>query len=121
MYHWWPNRESSRTAHSHDEWLQNRMAIDREIDALPLLLPAGESRWIRAQLERLVELEGAVRVRQRRIRALQRRIEEQREQMDQLKRALATERKKNRTGLGAFPRRVARKVRRTLKARTGRG
>ena len=48
IYHWWAsNVESSRTVHNQAEWDANYLAINRRIDSMPLLLPAGSSRQLR--------------------------------------------------------------------------
>ncbi len=61
IYRWWVDRESSRTLHSREEWLQNEGEIERRIDSRPLLLPAGDTRTLRDDLRRLRELENKVR------------------------------------------------------------
>ena len=61
IYRWWTDRDSSRTAHPHDEWLQNELEVRRRIDAKPFLLPAGDTRRLRKDLQRLAELERVVR------------------------------------------------------------
>ena len=77
IYRWWPTRESSRTMHSRDEWLQNEQEIRRRVDSRPLLLPAGDTRIIRENLGRLRELEIAVRRQKRRLERQEMRIERQ--------------------------------------------
>ncbi|TFB97991.1 MULTISPECIES: methyltransferase domain-containing protein [Cryobacterium] len=47
IYHWWETEESSRTEHESREWRLNHLAIDRKLDALPILLPIGEARAVR--------------------------------------------------------------------------
>ena len=61
IYHWWTDRDSSRTAHPQDEWLQNELEVRRRIDAKPFLLPAGDTRRLRKDLQRLAELERVVK------------------------------------------------------------
>ncbi len=50
IYQWWRDRETSKTLHSHDEWLANQHEVERRIDAEPFLLPAGETRATRTDL-----------------------------------------------------------------------
>lgn len=57
IYHWWSNRESSRTEHPDHEWAQNAAEINRRIDSRPMLLPAGETRSLREKLTRLDHVE----------------------------------------------------------------
>jgi glycosyltransferase involved in cell wall biosynthesis len=48
VYHWWKlSEESSRTDHDQAEWVANHEAINRKIDMLPILLPAGSTRYLR--------------------------------------------------------------------------
>lgn len=48
VYHWWKlSEESSRTDHDQAEWSANHLAINRKIDMLPILLPAGSTRYLR--------------------------------------------------------------------------
>lgn len=47
IYHRWPDQEASHTDHVVEEWHLNQLAVDRKIDAQPILLPAGETRIIR--------------------------------------------------------------------------
>ncbi|MFK4258867.1 methyltransferase domain-containing protein [Agrobacterium tumefaciens] len=48
VYHWWKlSEESSRTDHDQAEWMENHQAINRKIDMLPILLPAGSARYLR--------------------------------------------------------------------------
>ncbi|WP_280170959.1 methyltransferase domain-containing protein [Agrobacterium pusense] len=48
VYHWWKlSEESSRTDHDQAEWTANHLAINRKIDMLPIILPAGSARYIR--------------------------------------------------------------------------
>jgi uncharacterized coiled-coil protein SlyX len=65
LYHWWSDRESSRTLHPREEWAQNQAAIERRVDSLPFLLPAGDTRRLRPQLARLRLLERKVAVQER--------------------------------------------------------
>lgn len=57
IYHWWTSHESSRTQHDEDEWRQNHTEVQRRLDRKPLLLPASETRVLRANLQRLGEAE----------------------------------------------------------------
>lgn len=77
IYRWWPTRESSRTLHTRDEWMQNEQEIRRRVDSRPLLLPAGDTRVIREKLGRLRELELTVRRQNRRLERQQARLERQ--------------------------------------------
>jgi len=77
IYRWWPTRESSRTLHTRDEWVQNEQEIRRRVDSRPLLLPAGDTRVIREDLRRLRELEVTVRRQSRRLKRQQARIDRQ--------------------------------------------
>jgi glycosyltransferase involved in cell wall biosynthesis len=53
VYHWWTAAESSRTAHSQDEWQKNLDTILGRFDALPMVLGPGSAKRIRdIQLER---------------------------------------------------------------------
>jgi glycosyltransferase involved in cell wall biosynthesis/2-polyprenyl-3-methyl-5-hydroxy-6-metoxy-1,4-benzoquinol methylase len=61
IYRWWIDRDSSRTVHPRDEWLQNELEVRRRIDAKPFLLPAGDTRQLRKDLQRLSELERVVK------------------------------------------------------------
>lgn len=61
IYRWWIDRDSSRTAHPRDEWLQNELEVRRRIDAKPFLLPAGDTRRLREDLQRLAQLERVVK------------------------------------------------------------
>lgn len=54
IYHTWVSQDGSRTDHDIAEWLLNQYSVDRKIDALPILLPAGETRRIR-ELVKLAE------------------------------------------------------------------
>ncbi|MGD8168195.1 methyltransferase domain-containing protein [Herbiconiux sp. P16] len=47
IYRGWAAQETSVTEHVREEWVLNQYAVDRKIDALPILLPAGETRAIR--------------------------------------------------------------------------
>ncbi|WP_440708502.1 methyltransferase domain-containing protein [Herbiconiux sp. YIM B11900] len=47
VYRGWVSQDSSITEHVHDEWILNQYAVDRKVDARPVLLPAGETRAIR--------------------------------------------------------------------------
>ncbi|WP_291047878.1 methyltransferase domain-containing protein [Herbiconiux sp.] len=47
VYRGWVSQDSSITEHVHDEWILNQYAVDRKLDARPVLLPAGETRAIR--------------------------------------------------------------------------
>lgn len=65
IYHTWVSQDGSRTDHDIEEWLLNQYSIDRKIDALPMLLPPGETRRIRElvkQVERQSTLEASSRV-----------------------------------------------------------
>ena len=57
IYHWWTSHESSRTEHHQDEWLQNHTEVQRRLDRKPLLLPAAETRALRAKMQRLTLVE----------------------------------------------------------------
>lgn len=49
IYHWWRTSvESSRTVHDQSEWDANYQAIHRKMDSLPIILPAGTTRQLRA-------------------------------------------------------------------------
>lgn len=71
IYRWWVDRESSRTLHSQEEWRQNEAEIERRIDSRPFLLPAGDTRELRAKLRRLHALEVRVKRQDRVIRTMQ--------------------------------------------------
>ncbi|WCK16162.1 methyltransferase domain-containing protein [Agrobacterium tumefaciens] len=48
VYHWWKlSEESSRTDHDQAEWNANHQIINRKMDTLPILLPAGSARYLR--------------------------------------------------------------------------
>ncbi|QWZ07220.1 methyltransferase domain-containing protein [Nocardioides panacis] len=74
IYHIWRDRESSRTLHPQDEWLQNQQEIERRIDSQPFLLPAGETRKLRRELLRLRALETQTAQQQRTLAQRDRRI-----------------------------------------------
>ncbi len=71
IYRWWESRESSRTAHPVDEWAQNQREIERRIDSRPFLLPAGETRALRADLLELQQLRKRTKQMQRHITRLE--------------------------------------------------
>lgn len=71
IYRWWETRESSRTAHPVDEWAQNQREIERRIDSRPFLLPAGETRELRADLQELAQLRKRTKQMQRHITRLE--------------------------------------------------
>lgn len=51
IYHWWAtSQESSRTLHNEREWTENYYAIQRKINALPILLAPGFARDLRERL-----------------------------------------------------------------------
>ncbi|MFB2584789.1 glycosyltransferase [Herbiconiux liukaitaii] len=52
IYRGWVSQDSSITEHVHDEWMLNQYAVDRKLDARPILLPAGETRAIRKLIRR---------------------------------------------------------------------
>ncbi len=60
IYQWWVSHESSRTQHDEDDWRQNHSEVHRRLDRKPLLLPAAETRALRARLRRLDELENVL-------------------------------------------------------------
>lgn len=100
IYHIWQGRESSRTLHPQDEWIQNQREIERRIDSSPLLLPAGETRTLRGKLLRLAQLErhtkqqqALLAKRQARITALEERLGKARTRETVLKTRLANERR----------------------------
>lgn len=74
IYQWWKDRETSKTLHSHDEWLANQNEVERRIDSEPFLLPAGETRKLRRDLLRLKELERITKAQERQIAKSARRI-----------------------------------------------
>lgn len=88
IYRWWETRESSRTAHPVDEWAQNQREIERRIDSRPFLLPAGESRQLRADLLELKELRKRTKRMQRRITQLERKSTQKQSQIRRLQRRL---------------------------------
>ena len=48
IYHWWVDSvESSRTVHDQAEWDANFQTIQRKLDVMPILLPAGSARQLR--------------------------------------------------------------------------
>lgn len=47
IYRWWSEEENSSTEHPAREWELNHFAVDRKLDAGPLLLQAGASETIR--------------------------------------------------------------------------
>lgn len=47
VYRRWPTQSTSYTLHSRQEWLANRDAVDRKMDARAMLLPPGEAPRIR--------------------------------------------------------------------------
>jgi hypothetical protein len=74
IYQWWKDRETSKTLHPHEEWMANQREVERRIDATPFLLPAGETRHVRARLLRLKELERIVKLQDKQIARSARRI-----------------------------------------------
>jgi AcrR family transcriptional regulator len=50
IYRRWTNSENSLALHTDQEWVDNLAELERGIDGLPLLLPAGETATIRALL-----------------------------------------------------------------------
>lgn len=56
IYRWWVSAESSRKAHSTDEWRANHHRIHEKLDRLPMLLPRGSARDIRKLMEELGSL-----------------------------------------------------------------
>jgi hypothetical protein len=88
IYRWWETRESSRTAHSVDEWAQNQREIERRIDSRPFLLPAGETRQLRTDLLELTELRKRTRRMERRVTQLERKSAQKQTQIRRLQRRL---------------------------------
>ncbi len=100
IYHSWEGRETSRTLHPQDEWLQNQQEIERRIDSSPFLLPAGETRTLRRKLIRLAQLErqtrrqqGALTKSEARVATLQERLDRVRARETALRTRLTNERR----------------------------
>lgn len=126
IYHWWPDRASSRTAHSQDEWAQNQREIERRIDSKPLLLPVGETRKLRQELLRLKELERQTRAQRRelsqaraKIGRLEGRLSRARNTRDRVARQLRRERSATaRLRRAKTPETFSQRLRRSLRPRT---
>jgi 2-polyprenyl-3-methyl-5-hydroxy-6-metoxy-1,4-benzoquinol methylase len=133
IYHIWKGRESSRTLHPQDEWIQNQREIERRIDASPFLMPAGETRTLRRKLLRLAQLErqtrqqqGALAKSQKRVVALEERLNKVRARETRLRTTLTNERRMrarlrrrvNRLSGSSQPERQRGVLRRRLRPRT---